>query len=108
MQILTEMAVAKGRRPGQLALAWLLAQPLDVVPIPGTKRLQYVQENAAATSVAVSADEIAYLGDLYAPGRIVGGSGTTPLTLGRSRPGSRTAHEPRPVRSCNSSINSDA
>jgi aryl-alcohol dehydrogenase-like predicted oxidoreductase len=72
VQTLTEMAAAKGCRPGQLALAWLLAQPLDVVPIPGTKRLQYVQENAAATSVAVSADEIAYLGDVFAPGRIVG------------------------------------
>jgi len=72
VQSLTEMAAAKGCRPGQLALAWLLAQPLDVVPIPGTKRLQYVQENAAATSVAVSADEVAYLGDLFAPGRIVG------------------------------------
>ncbi len=55
-----------------MALAWLLAQPLDVVPIPGTKRVQYVQENIAATSVAVSADEIAYLGEVFAPGRIVG------------------------------------
>jgi aryl-alcohol dehydrogenase-like predicted oxidoreductase len=72
VQTLAEMATAKGCRPGQLALAWLLAQPLDVVPIPGTKRLQYVQENAAATSIAISADEIAYLGDVFAPGRIVG------------------------------------
>jgi aryl-alcohol dehydrogenase-like predicted oxidoreductase len=72
VQTLAEMAAAKGCRPGQLALAWLLAQPLDVVPIPGTKRLHYVQENSAATSVAVSADEIAYLGDVFAPGRIVG------------------------------------
>jgi aryl-alcohol dehydrogenase-like predicted oxidoreductase len=45
---------------------------LDVVPIPGTKRIRYVEENLAATSVAVSADEIAFLGDVFAPGRIAG------------------------------------
>jgi aryl-alcohol dehydrogenase-like predicted oxidoreductase len=72
VQTLTEMAAVKGCRPGQLALAWLMAQPLDVVPIPGTKRVKYVQENIAATSVAVSADEIAYLGQVFAPSRIVG------------------------------------
>jgi aryl-alcohol dehydrogenase-like predicted oxidoreductase len=69
---LAELAAAKGCRSGQLALAWLLAQPLDVVPIPGTKRVEYVQENLAATSVAISADEAAYLGAVFAPGRIVG------------------------------------
>jgi aryl-alcohol dehydrogenase-like predicted oxidoreductase len=72
VQILSELAAAKGCRPGQLALAWLLAQPLDVVPIPGTKRIKYVEENLAATSVAVSADEIAFLSDVFAPGRIAG------------------------------------
>jgi aryl-alcohol dehydrogenase-like predicted oxidoreductase len=72
VQVLVELAAAKGCRPGQLALAWLLAQPLDVVPIPGTKRIEYVEENLAATSVGVSADEIAYLSDVFAPGRIVG------------------------------------
>jgi aryl-alcohol dehydrogenase-like predicted oxidoreductase len=70
---LAELAADKGCRPGQLALAWLLAQPLDVVPIPGTKRIAYVRENLAATSVAISADEVAYLSDVFAPGRIVGG-----------------------------------
>jgi aryl-alcohol dehydrogenase-like predicted oxidoreductase len=69
---LAEMAADKGCQPGQLALAWLLAQPLDVVPIPGTKRVQYVEENLAATTVAISADETAYLGEVFAPGRIVG------------------------------------
>lgn len=69
---LTELAAEKGCRPGQLALAWLLAQPLDVVPIPGTKRIEYVRENLAATSVAISTDEAAYLGKVFAPERIVG------------------------------------
>ena len=61
------MAAVKGCRPGQLALAWLLAQPSDFVPIPGTKRVKYVQENITAASVAVNADEIAYLGEVFAP-----------------------------------------
>jgi aryl-alcohol dehydrogenase-like predicted oxidoreductase len=41
-----------------LALAWLLAQPFDVVPILGTKRANYVQENLAATNIAVSVDKV--------------------------------------------------
>jgi aryl-alcohol dehydrogenase-like predicted oxidoreductase len=45
---------------------------LDVVPIPGTKRVQYIRENLAATSVAISADEVAYLSAVFATGRIVG------------------------------------
>ena len=69
---LKALAAEKQCRPSQLALAWLLAQPLDVVPIPGTKRTQYVRENLAATNVAVSADEIAYLGGVFSPSRIVG------------------------------------
>ena len=72
VQIIVAMAQSKGCRPGQLALAWLLAQPLDVVPIPGTKRVEYVRENIAATSVPISADEIAYLGEAFDPGRIAG------------------------------------
>ena len=69
---LAELAADKGCRPGQLALAWLLAQPLDVVPIPGTKRVAYARENLAATSVAISTDEVAYLSNIFAPGQIVG------------------------------------
>lgn len=72
VQALAELAAAKGCRPGQMALAWLLAQPLDVVPIPGTKRVNYVEENLAATSVALSADEVAYLSQVFAPGQIRG------------------------------------
>ncbi len=69
---LMAMAEAKGCRPGQLALAWLLAQPLDVAPIPGTKRAEFVRENVAATTVAISADEVAHLSELFAPDRIAG------------------------------------
>ena len=72
VEALKALAAEKNCRPGQLALAWLLAQSLDVVPIPGTKRTEYVRENLAATNVAVSADEIAYLSDVFSPSRIVG------------------------------------
>lgn len=56
-----ELATAKSVTPGQIALAWLLAQQPWIVPIPGTRRLERVEENAAATAVPLSADEIADL-----------------------------------------------
>lgn len=55
------LAEAKGATPGQIALAWLLAQQPWIVPIPGTRRRGRVDENAAATQVALSADEVAEL-----------------------------------------------
>lgn len=60
----TRLAVAKGATPGQIALAWLLAQQPWIVPIPGTRRIERVEENAGATQVALSADEIADLDGL--------------------------------------------
>ena len=56
-----------------MALAWLLAQPHDVAPIPGTKRAKYVRENAAATAVALSADDVAVLGEVFSPEQVRGG-----------------------------------
>ncbi len=53
------LASAKGITPGQLALAWVLAQGDDIVPIPGTKRRKYLEENIAAGAVSISADEMA-------------------------------------------------
>ncbi|MFC7622988.1 aldo/keto reductase [Microlunatus sp. GCM10028923] len=58
------LAEAKGATPGQIALAWLLAQQPWIVPIPGTRRTARVQENAAAAQVALSADERADLDGL--------------------------------------------
>jgi aryl-alcohol dehydrogenase-like predicted oxidoreductase len=55
------LARARGATPGQIALAWLLAQYRQIVPIPGTRRRERVEENAAATQVALSADEVADL-----------------------------------------------
>jgi aryl-alcohol dehydrogenase-like predicted oxidoreductase len=58
---LHEMARAKGVSLAQLAIAWVLAQGDDVVPIPGTKRRRWLRENIAATTVALSADDEAAL-----------------------------------------------
>lgn len=52
------LAQAKDATPGQVALAWLLAQHPWIVPIPGTRRVSRLDENAAATRVALSADEV--------------------------------------------------
>ncbi|MEU8638712.1 aldo/keto reductase [Amycolatopsis sp. NPDC048633] len=56
---LRELAEAKGVTAGQLALAWVQAQGEDVVPIPGTKRRKYLEENAAAASLELTADDLA-------------------------------------------------
>ncbi|WP_138418805.1 aldo/keto reductase [Sinomonas gamaensis] len=58
------LAEAKGTTPGQIALAWLLAQQRWIVPIPGTRRTSRIQENAAATALALSADEVSDLDGL--------------------------------------------
>ncbi|RYZ31972.1 MAG: aldo/keto reductase, partial [Propionibacteriaceae bacterium] len=55
------LAETKGATPGQVALAWVLAQGDDVVPIPGTKRVTYLEENVAAAAVELSADDLARL-----------------------------------------------
>ncbi|AGF71460.1 aldo/keto reductase [Corynebacterium halotolerans] len=56
-----DLARDHGAAPGQIALAWLLAKRPWIVPIPGTRRLERVRENAASTSVGLSADELAHL-----------------------------------------------
>jgi aryl-alcohol dehydrogenase-like predicted oxidoreductase len=56
-----ELAEDHGCTPGQLALAWVLAQGGDVAPIPGTKRVAYLEENVGATDVELSAEDLAAL-----------------------------------------------
>jgi aryl-alcohol dehydrogenase-like predicted oxidoreductase len=68
-----EIAAEKGVTAGQLALAWVLAQGEDVVPIPGTKRRSYLEENAGAAAVELSADDLARLDAIAPPGVAVGG-----------------------------------
>jgi aryl-alcohol dehydrogenase-like predicted oxidoreductase len=59
-----DLARAKGCTPAQLALAWLLAQGPDVVPIPGSTRAERVEENAAAVNVQLSPEELATLDEI--------------------------------------------
>jgi aryl-alcohol dehydrogenase-like predicted oxidoreductase len=68
-----EMAAEKGATAGQLALAWVLAKGQDVVPIPGTKRRSYLEENAGAVAVELSADDLARLDGIAPPDVAVGG-----------------------------------
>ncbi|HEX4096131.1 MAG TPA: aldo/keto reductase, partial [Caulobacteraceae bacterium] len=60
---LLDMAKAKGCTPSQLALAWLLTQGPDIVPIPGTKRRKHLEENLRAMAVSLSTDEARRLAD---------------------------------------------
>ncbi len=55
--VISDMARHKGCSPAQLSLAWLLSKGPDIVPIPGTKQLRYVEENAAAVKITLSAAE---------------------------------------------------
>jgi aryl-alcohol dehydrogenase-like predicted oxidoreductase len=52
------LAAEKGCTPGQLALAWVLAQGEDIVPIPGTKRVRYLEENLAAAEIELTSDDL--------------------------------------------------
>jgi aryl-alcohol dehydrogenase-like predicted oxidoreductase len=67
-----EIAGEKGVTPSQLALAWALAQGDDVVPIPGTKRVRYLEENAAAADLTLSAEDLARLEEAFPKGATAG------------------------------------
>jgi aryl-alcohol dehydrogenase-like predicted oxidoreductase len=67
-----DLAAEKGVTPGQIALAWLLHKGPDVVPIPGTRRRRYLEENVAAAAVSLCAAEMSALDAALAPGRVTG------------------------------------
>jgi aryl-alcohol dehydrogenase-like predicted oxidoreductase len=58
VQAVEQLAAEKKCTPGQLALAWCLSQGEDVIPIPGTKRIQYLRENVQAVNVSLTADDL--------------------------------------------------
>jgi aryl-alcohol dehydrogenase-like predicted oxidoreductase len=68
VDVVREIAAARDATPGQVALAWLLAKGPDVVPIPGTKRVAYLEENVGAAAVELSSADIARLDELTAVG----------------------------------------
>ncbi len=67
-----EVSDGKGVTPGQLALAWLLAQGEDIVPIPGTKRRKYLEENAGAAGVTLTEDDLARIEEAMPRGSAAG------------------------------------
>jgi len=67
-----EIAEEKGCKPSQLALAWVLAQGRDIVPIPGTKRRKYVEENAGAADVELTNADIERINDVLSAEQVAG------------------------------------
>jgi aryl-alcohol dehydrogenase-like predicted oxidoreductase len=70
--IVRDVAQAHQAKPGQIALAWILAKGSDFVPIPGTKRRQYLEENVAAAAIELSAADLAALNSALAPDNVSG------------------------------------
>jgi aryl-alcohol dehydrogenase-like predicted oxidoreductase len=66
------MAAARGVAAAQLALAWVLAQGEDIVPIPGTKRRKYLEQNAAAVDITLTPRELADLSAAFSPEAVAG------------------------------------
>ncbi|MBK9953406.1 MAG: aldo/keto reductase [Candidatus Competibacteraceae bacterium] len=67
-----EIARSLGVKSGQVAIAWLLHQGTDIVPIPGTKRVKYLEENVAAASISLDAAQMGALDEALAPGKVSG------------------------------------
>jgi aryl-alcohol dehydrogenase-like predicted oxidoreductase len=78
-----ELATEKGCTPAQLALAWVLSRGDDVVPIPGTKRREYLEQNAAASDVELTEDEFAELDHAFPPGAAAGDRYADMSSIGR-------------------------
>ncbi|MGM4913300.1 aldo/keto reductase [Rhizobium sp. 768_B6_N1_8] len=66
------VASALGVKPGQVAIAWILHKGSDFVPIPGTKRRTYLEDNIAAASIALNAEQMKALDEALAPGKVSG------------------------------------
>ena len=69
---LSEFAEKRGYNASQLALAWVLAKGEDIIPIPGTKRRKYLEENVLAVDIELKAIELSEIDGIFAPGIISG------------------------------------
>jgi aryl-alcohol dehydrogenase-like predicted oxidoreductase len=78
-----EIAREKDCTPGQLALAWVMAQGDDVVPIPGTKRRSYLEQNVEASELELTADELAAIDEAAPPGAAAGARYADMSNVGR-------------------------
>jgi aryl-alcohol dehydrogenase-like predicted oxidoreductase len=72
VETLRELAAEKGCAPGQLALAWLLGQGPDVIPIPGARRIAHLEENIAAAAIELTAGELDRISAALPPGAAAG------------------------------------
>jgi aryl-alcohol dehydrogenase-like predicted oxidoreductase len=72
LEPLEAIAATRKATPAQIALAWLLAQGEDIVPIPGTKRRRFLEQNCAALDVQLTSDELSALRDAFADQAIAG------------------------------------
>jgi aryl-alcohol dehydrogenase-like predicted oxidoreductase len=70
--VVHEVAAELGVKPGQAAIAWVLRKGSDIVPIPGTKRVPYLEENLAAAAVSLSDEQVCRMEEALAPGKISG------------------------------------
>ncbi|MGA8527121.1 MAG: aldo/keto reductase, partial [Candidatus Sulfotelmatobacter sp.] len=67
-----QIAKEKGCKPSQLALAWVLAQDKNIVPIPGTKRRKYLEENVAALDVKLTKEDLRRIEEIFPTGAAAG------------------------------------
>jgi aryl-alcohol dehydrogenase-like predicted oxidoreductase len=83
VQKVEEIAAEKGVKPSQLALAWVMAQGNDIVPIPGTKRISYLLENAAAADIVLTAEDLARINEALPKGMAAGDRYASMATINR-------------------------
>jgi aryl-alcohol dehydrogenase-like predicted oxidoreductase len=81
-----EMAATKGCTPGQLALSWVLGRGDDVVPIPGTKRRSYLEENLAASDLVLAASDLAAIDEVFPPDVTAGSRYLDMSSIGAATP----------------------
>jgi aryl-alcohol dehydrogenase-like predicted oxidoreductase len=72
VQKIEQLAAKKGVTPSQLAIAWVMAQGRDIVPIPGTKRVKYLEENGAAADIILSKEDLAQIAEVAPKGVAAG------------------------------------
>ena len=72
VDLVKKLAEQKGCKPSQLALAWLLAQGEDIVPIPGTKRISYLEENACAAEIRLTQEDLRRIDEIAPKGAAAG------------------------------------
>ena len=84
-----QIATSKSAKPGQVALAWLLHKGDNIVPIPGTKRRTYLEENVAAADIQLDADDMKHLDEALRPEAVSGPrAGLRPLPAATGAGGS--------------------